>query len=342
MLNFLQKKQNNKEYYSCNWLESGINFYSYAIKICCMCYHKGKGPMPLLKYNGEEFDFNSFFKLKDKIIELHRQDRIYDYCKGCINLVKKRWDDAKHITHINIDNQTACNANCIYCYTSRNKDLFNSRVAYKILPTIKKLINKKILKPGGEVMFGGGEPTVNEEFEEIVNLFLDNDFNYIKVHSSGIKYSKAIERCLSEGKGDIIISPDSGTKELYEQIKRVGCFDQVWSNLKRYVDAQNENKLQVKAKYVIVPQINDSEQNIDDFFNMVKNSSINSVRFDIEMDWYDKNRLNTESLVNLFKLLKYAQEKSKSLNVKQFFFQAQAEIAIDEHSEICKDIFVDI
>lgn len=291
MFNLIKKilKRDN-EYVSCNWLEHGINFDSDFIKICCMCFHEGQGPLPVMKYNGGIFDYDKFFKQKEKIRKLNKKGIIHNNCKGCINLTKGKWDNDNYISYINIDNQTACNSNCTYCYTSSHKEFYNSKKAYEIMPVIEELINKKLLKPGGEVMFGGGEPTINEEFEKLVNLFLDKGFNYIKVHSSGIKYSEAIERCLKEDKGDIIISPDSGTKELYKIIKQVDCFDEVWANLKKYSDAQSQNKNQVKTKYVIVPGINDKTNDIDDFFSKVVESSINSVRIDIELDWYNKNR----------------------------------------------------
>lgn len=334
MFNLFFNKRNNDEYISCHWLEHGINFDYSSAKICCMCFHEAQGQLPEIDYCDRKFNYNKFFTQKEKIRKLHRKGIIYDKCKGCINLVKKKWDKNNYINHINFDNQSACNASCIYCYTSEDKDYYNSQIAYKIIPTVKTLLNKKLLRPGGEVMFGGGEPTINDEFEELVNLLLDNGFEYIKVHTSGIKYNKAIERCLNEDKGDIIISPDSGTRELYKKIKQVDSFENVWANLKKYSSAQNKNKIQVKAKYIIIPNVNDSNKDIDDFFNKVIESSINSVRMDIEMNWYNENRSNDEKLTHMFELLKYSEEKSRELSIKQFFFQAQAQTAINEHKDL--------
>ena len=66
--------------------------------------------------------------------------------------------------------------------------------------TIKDMIEKKILSKNSTITFGGGEPTILQEFEELVYLLLDYDVYNIRIHSDGIKYSPAIEKVLKLGK----------------------------------------------------------------------------------------------------------------------------------------------
>lgn len=61
------------------------------------------------------------------------------------------------------------------------------------------MLEKNILKPGGAIGFGGGEPTILEEFEELISILLDKGFTNIRVPSSGIKYSEIIEKGISKG-----------------------------------------------------------------------------------------------------------------------------------------------
>ena len=72
------------------------------------------------------------------------------------------------------------------------------------------MLEKKILVPGGEVSFGGGEPTILPEFDKLIDLFLKNGFWNIRVPSSGIKYSKIIEKFAVDLNSGII----SDTKNL--------------------------------------------------------------------------------------------------------------------------------
>lgn len=341
MFNFKElffKKKVSQKYLSCNWAEHGINFYSDEVRTCTMCFHSGRGIFPTMKYSEGNFDYKKFFKKKSSHRNRHRNGKVDPKCIGCLNLEEKEWDDKNYIDHINFDTCTYCNSNCIYCFTGKDKDYYNTKPTFKILSNIKKLLDEKVLVSGGEVMFGGGEPTLNEEFEELVTLLLNQNFGNIKVHSSGIKYSPAIERCIREGKADIIISPDAGEKDLYEKIKRVQYFDTVWANIKKYAEAQTDNRHQVKAKYIILSGINDTPQCIDDFYKKTIESSVYSVRFDLEMNWYRENESIPENMIPSFRLLKYAQKKAKEIKNMQFFFQAQAQTAINEYSELFESL----
>lgn len=322
---YIKNMFEQKEYLSCNWLEHGINFDRNCIKICCMMFHKGGGPRPLL-YNGDYFNYKKYYSILRKLRKFHKKGNILPFCEGCINLTSKKWDNKNYISHINFDSNMSCNSNCIYCKSPKD-----SKIYYRY-ETVKDLLNKKILIPDGEVMFGGGEPTIHPEFERIVNLLLDNNFNHIKVHSSGIKYSQAIERALSENKAEVVISPDSGEKDLYKTIKGVDCFDETWGNIARYTKAQKDNKNQMKIKYIIIPDINDSKEHVDKFLLKAKEAETSAIRLDIECVWYQYNRNNETVLAPYFDLFVYIENRAKELGIEELCYQAQAQTAISEHS----------
>ncbi len=317
-----------KEYVSCNWLEHGINFDRNFIRICCMLFHKAGGPPPLIDSDQAEFSYRKYNKIIRKLRNINKKGNIIPFCKGCTNLVSKKWDNKNYISYINFDSNMSCNSNCIYCQAIKDNKIY---YRYEI---VKDLLHKKILIPGGEVMFGGGEPTIHPEFEQIVNLLLDNNFNHIKVHSSGIKYSQAIERALSEDKAEVVISPDSGESDLYKTIKRVDCYSHTWENITHYIRAQRENKRQVKIKYIIIPNINDSKEHVDKFLLKSKEAAASAIRFDIECVWYQDNRNNETVLAPYFDLFVYAENKAKELGIEEFCYQAQAQTAISEHSRL--------
>ena len=144
-------------------------------------------------------------------------------------------------------------------------------------PVIKKLADMGKIRGGGEIGFGGGEPALLPEFEPMVNMLLDCGCDNIRVHSSGVKYSQAIERGVREGKLIVVVSVDSGTPETYQNIKRVNHFNKVWENLAKYAQAQTSNKYKVKTKYIIFPGYNDTKEEIDKFFDLTVKSGIKSV-----------------------------------------------------------------
>ena len=53
------------------------------------------------------------------------------------------------------------------------------------------MIDNKILSKNATITFGGGEPTILQEFEELVYLLLDYDVYNIRIHSDGIIYHTA-------------------------------------------------------------------------------------------------------------------------------------------------------
>ena len=156
------------------------------------------------------------------------------------------------------------------------------------------MIEKGILSKNATVTFGGGEPTILQEFEELVYLLLDYDVYNIRIHSDGIKYSPAIEKGLKLGKITLITSVDSSSKATYEKIKQVPCHEKVWQNLAKY--AKTKNGL-IITKYVLIPGVNDSLSEVKNWMKMTYEAGIKNIAFDIEDTWFKKNRYNIPQYV---------------------------------------------
>ena len=191
-----------QHYTSCHWIQHGLSFENDHIEMCCLCCHKGGGRLYIKdEYKGKGLKWDDIFKLKEKFIEENKNGIIDPRCEGCFNLVHKEWDDnKKYINYIHFNHWTHCNSDCIYCYTSWDKKNYQKKPHYKVMPMLKELFKKKLFHPDGEVTFAGGEPTILNEFDDIINILLKNGVNRITVHSSGIKLSKAIEKGIKEGK----------------------------------------------------------------------------------------------------------------------------------------------
>lgn len=313
--NLFKKKEKKTKYLSCEYVQHGFNADYEDIKMCCFNCHEGGGRQILIdKYDGRMINWNKFFKEKRKMRELNRQGIILDRCKGCIFLKEREWDDEDYINYMVFNHWTQCNCKCKYCFTNGQSDYFNTRKNYNIYPVIKKLADMGKIRGGGEIGFGGGEPALLPEFEPMVNLLLDCGCDNIRVHSSGVKYSKAIERGLTEGKLTLVVSVDSGFEETYINIKQVNHFKKVWENLAEYASHQGENKYKAKTKYIIYPGYNDNKKEFDKFLELTLNAGIKSMVLDVEGGWYEQNKYNVPDYI--YELLDYASDKTKEADMK--------------------------
>lgn len=250
--------------------------------------------MQIENYHGEMINWDEIFQNRSKMRENIKNGVVPDKCTGCYYLKEQDWNSENYIDEVLIGHFTHCNCNCIYCYTEKDKKFFNANKTYNIYPVIKDMIEKGVLSKNATVTFGGGEPTILQEFEELVYLLLDYDVYNIRIHSDGIKYSPAIEKGLKLGKITLITSVDSSSKETYEKIKQVPCHDKVWQNLAKY--AKTKNGL-IRTKYVLIPGVNDSLSEVKNWMKMTYEAGIKNIAFDIEDTWFKEHRDNIPQYV---------------------------------------------
>lgn len=295
-------------------MQHGFNIDYSDIKMCCFNCHEGGGRQVLIdNYDGRLINWKKFFKDKRKMRELNKKGIILERCKGCIFLKEQEWDNEDYIDYIVFNHWTKCNCKCSYCFTEGSWDHFATRENYNMFPVIKDMAKRKLLRPGGEIGFGGGEPAILEEFEPIVNLLLDYGMDNIRVHSSGIKYSQAMARGIAEGKLNVIVSVDAGTEETYIKIKRVPCFEKVWENIKEYAASQTENKGLARTKYIIIPGINDTVEELEKWFQLTVEARVKWIVLDIEGGWYEQNKDNIPN--HIYDLLEYGLKRAKELEM---------------------------
>ncbi len=314
-----------QSYTSCNWIQHGINFEPNELQMCCLCCHIGKGHIVVKdNYNGEIIKADELFALKEKFIKENKNNIINPKCEGCFLLQEKCWEKSeKCIKYIHFNHWTNCNCDCIYCYTSWNKENFNKRPHYNVVPALKELFKANIFRPGGEITFAGGEPTILDEFDDIINLCLDNGADRITIHSSGIRYSRALEKGIREKKITICLSADAGTSETYKKIKRVDKFDIFWENVKKYAQNQTDenDKKFVTTKYILIPEINTSKDEIDKWFELNEKSGIKTVTFDIETDYCrDLTEKGKDYPEELVKISEYMINKANELKYNIIYY----------------------
>lgn len=284
---FFNKK---KKYISCDLIEHGLDFHTDSINFCCRIPPTEKGYKKILEtYNGELIDWKKFFSIKRTYRNQMKKGNIIPECKNCIYLKEKEWDNDDYITHINFNNWVTCNEHCIYCWL--NDEDQPRRSQYNIFPAIKDMVDRGYLKKGGDITIAGGEPTFAPEFDDLLQLFLDNDMSNIRILTNSTRYSDVVKKGIESGKVNIVVSVDSGTRETFIKVKRYDFYDKVWANIKEYTSVQPYPD-RVKTKYILIPNVNDTKVEIDSWINKSKECGVKSLALDVEMMWYDRNKEN--------------------------------------------------
>ncbi len=280
-------------YKSCNWIAHGLNFEPGHIEMCCLRCHVGGGNLIVKHdYKGEPLDWDELFDLKKAFVDENKRGEINPKCEGCFNLYEKDWDDEKHyINYIHFNHWTHCNCNCIYCFTDYNKEFFNKSRYYNVLPVIKDMFDRDLFKPGGEITFAGGEPTILDEFEDLLDLLVEKKVPKVIIHTSGIKYSPAIARGIKAGIVDVVISMDSGSRKTFASIKNINAYDKVVENVRKYAAAElPENIPLVGTKFILMPNINDNLEEAEKWLEITKACGVRSIVMDIEHEWFKRQR----------------------------------------------------
>ena len=303
------------KYLSCRYIEHGMDFEHTRLETCCFTCHTGGGRITIQNvYNGEPIDWDKLFEFKRKFREEHKKGNLTPNCLGCVFLEEKDWDDEDYINFLQFNYWVLCNSRCTYCYEVQKKKIFDKIKPYDAVPVVKDMIERKILRPGGEVSFGGGEPTVAPEFEDLIKLLTANNFKNMRIHSSGIKFSPAIEEAIKKGVLNVVISIDAGCDKTYQKIKRVNAYKKVLENMKKYAQANTDGYGLMTSKYIIIPNVNDNRKEIDSWINSVINVGGRWLALDIEDVWYKTNRATISDYY--LDLVNYVIDKAHSLNMK--------------------------
>ena len=305
---FLNKK---KKYKSCDLIEHGLDFFTDSINFCCRIPPTENGYKKLIEnYHGEIINWKDFFKIKRKYRNQMKKGNIIPECKDCIYLEEKYWDSEDYISYINFNNWTVCNEHCIYCWL--NDENQPKRKQYNIFPAIKDMVENGYLKKGGHITIAGGEPCVAPEFDNLIKLFIDNDLDNIRVLTNATKYSEVVEQGIKEGRINIVVSVDSGTKDCFIKIKRFDFYDIVWENIRKYASVQKRSD-SVKTKFILIPGVNDSKSEINAWIKKSLSVGIKHLAFDIEMFWFDKNKNNLPQ--SIFDIVEYVINEIKINNL---------------------------
>jgi len=132
-----------------------------------------------------------------------------------------------------------CNAKCIMC----GGNYFHSKSQRKItLDKFKKMAsNLQLQRCSGIVLAGAGDPLLNRDLVPIIQFVRENYPHIrISVTTNGIALTKNLSKSFIDNDvGVVNVSINSATRESFDRIMQVDCFDKVCENTKNLVDLKN-------------------------------------------------------------------------------------------------------
>src|SRR5215475_5607444 len=271
------------EYLSCEWIEGGLAFNRRSLHACLIVHHRTGLPF-FADYNGGPLPLDLIFRIRAEIREKNRSGEPHHECRGCAHLKKKQWVPPTHrINLVGIGHYSFCNIKCNYCFLqTQDPASFESGFRpYPLLETIRQLLDDNTLAPDSIIDWGGGEPTISKEFDDILALTLERGaFHY--VHSNGVRLPKLIGETPHTDRIHVICSVDAGLPETYLRMKERDYLERVWSNLAAYLEAG----CRVTLKY-IVRDDNCSDADTDAFLARALKIGAKDLILDIDFDFPD-------------------------------------------------------
>ena len=277
------------KYKSCKYIQGGIAFRHDAVSLC----NKLCGTKRYEKFNipyTENF-YEKFIDVREEAIENCKKGILpHEGCLSCPYVEEKDWEADTRFREIEITHWVHCNCGCCYCAMlpvtkgEMVKSKQNSPYV-RLLPVIKRMLEENRIHPNAFFSVTGGELTMLKEFPAIMKLLLkQKDASYgFCLQSNGIKYEKLLSKAIQKDRRtSIVISIDAGSREMFKLMKRKDNYNDVIKNLRHYLkDAKNNND-RIVAKYIIVPNVNDTKEEIDKWIETCKKIGIKTLQPSIE------------------------------------------------------------
>lgn len=297
----------------CEWAISHLVINADDLTYCCASFDKKLTFME--NYHGEPIDIQKYINDRKEYIERCKKGDFPEPCRDCPTLEEREWDESLGFIDVSISNRTKCSCDCIYCIISNGGDKeakrkLNTRETYDVKPVLADLKNNNMFKKGCHFIIGGGECAEypDGELDWLVD-FIFSIGGSVEFLSAGITYSEAIKKALEISDAKLKVSVDAGSEKVWESVKRVKGYKNLWNNLKKYVAATKKNpNASVTIKYIIIPGINDTEREAKQFIKNCKKIGCKSIEINVEFFWMNEN-FDKPISDNLKKTLMYFQKE---------------------------------
>ena len=301
------------KYKSCKYIQTGIAFRHDAVTFCNKLWGIKRYEKFNIPYEEDDF-YERFIRLREKTIENCKQGILpHEGCESCPYVEEKEWDYDTRFREIEITHWTHCNCSCCYCSmlpvtkgVMTNKKMNSEEI--ELYPVIKRMLEEGAIHQTAFFSITGGELTMLKEFPAIMKLLLkQKSIRYgFCLQTNGIKYEPLLAKALNKyKKAQIVVSIDAGSRELFKIMKKQDKYNDVLKNMKHYIKDIKYAKDNVVAKYILVPNVNDTKAEIDKWIADCKKAGIRTLHPSIEFcSQVQKNDCFRDSQAEMYNYLK--------------------------------------
>lgn len=202
----------------------------------------------------------------------------YNACLGCPDFIEHTWSEEDFQFHYVCYgvSPAPCQAKCIYCSSNlenrRRFDVEQDGESHALVfKHMQYFHDNGLLASDVQWEIGAGEITVHPYREEVYRAVGDHAASWL---SNCFIYSEQIAKNLANNaESNILFSMDAGTDATWTHIKGVDNFSHVKENIKKYVQATIKPE-QMMLKYLVLPSVNDDEENLINFIRFVKDLNL--------------------------------------------------------------------
>lgn len=270
--------------WSCNDLQHSLFLAPAEVRTCCKRFYRGneltmRGDVVLV--TDEHINATDILNAKHALIDaINKGDETS--CTGCPFLEFKEWPESTGIQYLSMEQHTVCNMKCTYCdetYYGGQRPQYD---VLALLPTLP-------LEGLRTVVWGGGEPTLGKRFHELLAWLMENTRANHRFLTNATVYSKAIERVMRSGRGEVVTSIDAGTPETFATVRgtRLGL-RRVLANVRNYARV---NASVVTIKYILTAD-NYKTGDLLGFALLVTSYKLEHCNFQISCDFQDERISN--------------------------------------------------
>jgi wyosine [tRNA(Phe)-imidazoG37] synthetase (radical SAM superfamily) len=247
---------------------------------------------------------DKFLELRESLISEIQDSLDTSPCKDCIALREQPWPDEYKIINyvLSTEPNSICQFKCIYCYSGHygNNELVskhsNDSNIDKRVELLQELEKRGIADPlFTTVSLSDGELCVDPKRE---NLFAVVEKYKSVIYTNAGVFSEKIASLLERNKTYIVVSVDAGTKETFKSVKGADAFNKVCDNLQKYSAINNKRTW---LQYIFLPDINDSNMDIDGFVSLCDRVKPGKVHI-LTNVLSNEGELNRQTIERLFSL----------------------------------------
>lgn len=299
----------------CKNLFHDINFEPDSIQPCCNVHGI---EVPKFPFSGGEFPAQAYgAHIKNVMARIQNSENV---CKGCPQLQtidKAHVETALTFKTVSFNqHRFFCNCKCEYCNLWPHK---SRGYGYEVLPTLESLQAQNMLDKNCFFSWGGGEPSILPGFEDAAQWITKHGY-WQNVHTNALIHSPAIGRMLRRGQGEINISLDSSSPEIYKSVKGVNGFAKVVDSLKKYV-ADARSPEQIVLKYIIYEKNNQIPE-IAQFIKLC--ASLGIKRIQLSFDFREVNAGKVSEQTYIAAAFMIRQAHNFGLEATTFYLSGEA------------------